>query len=54
MENKKIIIAGGTGFIGQALIERWASSNKIIVLTRSKKKFKEQYLSFKEQNFTWK
>lgn len=37
MENKKIIIAGGTGFIGQALIKRWSSSNKLIILTRSQK-----------------
>ena len=38
MENKKIIIAGGTGFIGQALIERWSSTNKLVILTRSQKK----------------
>ena len=37
MENKKIIIAGGTGFIGQALIDRWSSSNKLVILTRAKK-----------------
>lgn len=37
MKTKKIIIAGGTGFIGQALIERWSSSNKLVILTRSKK-----------------
>src|ERR1700760_1574302 len=34
MENKKIIIAGGTGFIGQALAERWAKDNRVIVLSR--------------------
>ncbi|HVU99231.1 MAG TPA: TIGR01777 family oxidoreductase [Puia sp.] len=34
MENKKIIIAGGTGFIGRALAERWGRDNSVIVLTR--------------------
>lgn len=34
MENKKIVIAGGTGFIGQALAERWGRNNTVIVLSR--------------------
>jgi uncharacterized protein (TIGR01777 family) len=34
MKNKKIIIAGGTGFIGQALVECWAKDNRVIVLSR--------------------
>ncbi len=37
MENKKIVIAGGSGFIGQALIERWSSQNRLVILTRSQK-----------------
>jgi uncharacterized protein len=36
MNNKKIIIAGGTGFIGQALVNWFGQSNTVIVLTRAK------------------
>ena len=34
MKNKKIIIAGGTGFIGQALAARWGRDNQVIILSR--------------------
>lgn len=34
MKNKKIIIAGGTGFIGQEMIKYWGRENNIVVLTR--------------------
>ncbi len=34
MKNKKIIIAGGTGFIGQALAARWGKDNRIVILGR--------------------
>lgn len=34
MENKKIVIAGGTGFIGESLIDHFGSSNRIIILSR--------------------
>lgn len=34
MRNKKIIIAGGTGFIGQGLARRWATDNQVIILSR--------------------
>ncbi len=34
MKNKKIIIAGGTGFIGQALVKYFGKENKIIILSR--------------------
>ncbi|HMX38518.1 MAG TPA: TIGR01777 family oxidoreductase [Ferruginibacter sp.] len=34
MENKKLIIAGGTGFIGQAICNYFGASNEIVVLTR--------------------
>lgn len=33
--NQKIVIAGGTGFIGQHLAKWFASTNQIIILTRS-------------------
>jgi uncharacterized protein (TIGR01777 family) len=34
MKNKKIIIAGGSGFIGQALAERWGRDNHVVILGR--------------------
>jgi uncharacterized protein (TIGR01777 family) len=38
MKNKKIIIAGGTGFIGQALAARWGKDNQVIILSRQSAK----------------
>ena len=35
MKDKKIVIAGGTGFIGMAMASRLAKDNKVIVLTRN-------------------
>ncbi|PUZ29136.1 TIGR01777 family protein [Chitinophaga parva] len=37
MKNKKIIIAGGTGFIGQSLVQYFGAENDIIVLCRHPK-----------------
>ena len=34
MKNKKIVIAGGTGFIGQALAARWGKENRVVILGR--------------------
>lgn len=34
MNNKKIIIAGGTGFIGQSICNYFGNSNEIVILTR--------------------
>nr|WP_295869939.1 TIGR01777 family oxidoreductase [uncultured Chitinophaga sp.] len=34
MKNKRIIIAGGTGFIGQGLVEYFGADNDIVILTR--------------------
>jgi uncharacterized protein (TIGR01777 family) len=34
MKNKKIIIAGGSGFIGQALAARWGKDNQVVILSR--------------------
>jgi uncharacterized protein len=34
MKNKTIILAGGSGFIGQALAARWGKDNKVIILSR--------------------
>jgi uncharacterized protein (TIGR01777 family) len=34
MKNKKIIIAGGTGFIGQEMTRYFGKENKIVILTR--------------------
>lgn len=37
MKNKKIIIAGGTGFIGQEICNYFGNDNEIIILTRKLK-----------------
>ena len=34
MKNKKIIIAGGSGFIGQAMCNYFGEDNKIVILGR--------------------
>lgn len=34
MKNKKIVIAGGTGFIGQGLVEYFGTTNELVVLGR--------------------
>jgi len=34
MKNKKIVIAGGTGFIGQAITEYFGNDNIIVIVTR--------------------
>jgi NAD dependent epimerase/dehydratase family enzyme len=34
MQNKKIILAGGTGFMGQEMTKYFGKENKIIILTR--------------------
>ncbi len=33
-QDQKIVIAGGTGFIGQELTKAWMAHNKIVILTR--------------------
>ena len=33
--NKKIVIAGGTGYIGQAMAARWSAGNEVVILTRN-------------------
>ena len=37
MNNKKIILAGGTGFIGQEMTKYFGKENKIVILTRQVK-----------------
>ncbi len=35
MQNKHIVLAGGTGFIGQAMAAAWCTTNRVTVLTRN-------------------
>lgn len=35
MKNKHIVLAGGSGFIGQAMATAWAPHNKVSILTRN-------------------
>lgn len=37
MKNKKIVIAGGTGFIGEEMIKYWGKDNQLVILTRQVK-----------------
>ncbi len=37
MKNIKIVIAGGTGFIGNAITKYFGSDNEIVILTRNLK-----------------
>lgn len=43
MKNKKIVIAGGSGFIGKGLMEYFGDDNTVIVLTRQPKMAHEVY-----------
>jgi uncharacterized protein len=55
MKNRKIIIAGGTGFIGQSLIKYIGNENEIVILSRqsgdSKKKLYSKKLVTKNNDF---
>lgn len=36
MKHKRIVIAGGAGFVGKGLVEEWGANNFIVVLTRQR------------------
>src|SRR5215217_8918498 len=36
MKGLKIVIAGGSGFIGQAMAARWMKDNEVVILSRQK------------------
>ncbi|RPE12860.1 TIGR01777 family protein [Chitinophaga lutea] len=44
MHNKKIVIAGGTGFIGDGLIEYFSPGNTLIILSRQPKPARENVI----------
>lgn len=45
-KNKKIVIAGGTGFLGREMATRWAYDNEVIILSRgSSRRNKNTYSS---------
>lgn len=46
MKNKKIIIAGGTGFIGRALANYFAPDNNVVILTRNIKATNNAFSKF--------
>ncbi|RAJ74031.1 hypothetical protein CLV59_111150 [Chitinophaga dinghuensis] len=35
MKNKKIVLAGGSGFLGRSLTELWGADNQIIIISRT-------------------
>ncbi|MEO6612320.1 MAG: TIGR01777 family oxidoreductase [Chitinophagaceae bacterium] len=54
MKNKKIIIAGGTGFIGEEMIKYWGKENQLIILTRQlpdSKNNRNKYNSLSKEDF---
>ena len=54
LENKKIIIAGGNGFIGQEMTRYFGKENQVIVLSRqnqSKKNNRNSYNSLKKEEY---
>ena len=38
IENKRIMVIGGTGALGTALTDRWCTSNDILVFSRNEHK----------------
>ena len=38
MENKKIMIIGGTGALGKSLTNRWYNKNNILIFSRNEHK----------------
>lgn len=55
MKNKKIVIAGGSGFIGQELVKYFGKENDIVILTREIKNAannRNQYNSLVEDDIT--
>lgn len=53
MKNKKMVIAGGTGFIGQEMIKYFGKENNIVILTRqlsSSKNNRNDYCSVNEND----
>ncbi len=55
MKHKKIILAGGTGFIGQEMIKYFGKENEIVVLTRQQQNAdnnRNHYTSLKPEDLT--
>lgn len=52
MKTNRIIIAGGTGFIGEELIRHFEKDSEVIVLTRGLKSVKTNSFKFKEDRLT--
>ena len=53
MKNKKIILAGGTGFIGEEMTKYFGKENNIIILTRqvkNEKNNRNDYISLSDTN----
>lgn len=42
-KNKKVVIAGGSGFVGQALANKWAKENDIVILSRGSQSNNNSY-----------
>ncbi len=54
MQHKKIVIAGGTGFIGQAVIQYFGADNDIIILTRNlQHPVNNAFVNNKNKQHTW-
>lgn len=50
MKNEKIVIAGGSGFIGQALANWFGKENEVVILTRNSKEANNLYSNKQNSN----
>ncbi|HEY2722387.1 MAG TPA: epimerase, partial [Chitinophagaceae bacterium] len=47
IKNKKIVIPGGSGFIGQALARYFGEENEVVILSRQRKNVAPHSISLK-------
>lgn len=51
MENKKILVFGGSGYLGRAIIDRYGTNNQLLIFSRDEAKHWELHNSIKDRSF---